>query len=75
MHDLIIHRLPFGGIAFEPVSDAGVDWLWSFTGDDFQPGRDACMDELPAMARGYEPQNANHIFLKAISDGLTMEAA
>lgn len=75
MPDLILHRLPFGGVAFEPVTDTGREWLWGFTADDFQPGRDACMGSLPSDARGYEPQEGNHIFLKALEDNITMEPA
>lgn len=88
MPDLILHRLPFGGRAFEPVTDAGADWLAAitdgatfdvfrsniWTGSGWIPG-DACMAGLESDCVGFQPWDYGDIAGMAAHNGLTMEAA
>ena len=76
--DLILHPLAFGGVAFEPVSDAGESWLWGYSvnlgGAPFTSA-DACMAELPDSAVGFEPHDRDSVLMDATLAGLTIAAA
>jgi hypothetical protein len=77
MPALILHRMPFGGVAFEPVTDAGADWLADYASEAdnvFRTG-DACMEGLPYDAIGFEPRDAADVVESALIDRLTVGSA
>ena len=78
MPDLILHRLPFGGLAFEPMTIAGLDWLEGYCsnlgGAPYTNG-DACMTGFTDGAAGFEPHDAAQVATDAILAGITWERA
>lgn len=76
MTDFRAHRLPFGGFALEPVSEAATEFLASFEWENStfrQP--DACMAGLPKSAVGFEPFLLSEIVAELRERGLTSESA
>ena len=76
--DLILHRLSFGGVAFEPATDAGADWLWGYAENLGGPpftNEDACMAFFESDAIGFEPHDLEQVCTDAILAGIIMEAA
>lgn len=81
MPDLIIHRLPFGGVAFEPVTNAGLEWLdqyvSEFAGDGgmVYEGGHACMAGFDENTYGFKPHDARQVATGAVLAGLTVSPA
>ena len=72
MADLRAHKLPFGGFALEPLTDAGQQFLDDFAWEDsvfHHP--DACMEGLPESAVGYEPFLMPEVIAEMSERGLT----
>lgn len=79
MPDLILHRLAFGGFAFEPVTEAGMTFLEDFVAPDgglsIFTNEDACMAGFSDYAVGFEPQDFGQVYDCAAACGLTVEPA
>ena len=76
MPDFRAHRLPFGGVALEPVTEAASDFLNEYEWEDsvFRHP-DACMEGLPETAVGFEPFLIAEIVEELRERGLTSVAA
>ena len=77
MTDLILHPLPFGGVAFQPMTEAAADWLVraevAHFDRSFVVGFDACMDFAPRDSVGFEPQDAEDLIVNALESGLEVK--
>lgn len=76
MVDFLAHRLPFGGIALEPVTEAGTEFLNEYDWEDSTFRHpDACMAGLPESAVGFEPFLISEIVEELRERGLTSKGA
>ncbi len=76
MTDFLAHRLPFGGVALEPQTEAATAFLQDYEWEDsvFRHP-DACMSGLPESAVGFEPFLISEIVAEIQERGLTSAAA
>jgi hypothetical protein len=74
--DIIVYALPFGGMAFEPITLEGEDWLDGYCanmgGAPFT-NEDACMAEFSDAAAGFEPFDAGQVAMDATLAGFVWE--
>lgn len=76
MTDFLAHRLPFGGFALEPLTEAASDFLAEYEWEDSTfRNPDACMQGLPESAVGFEPFLASEIVEELRERGLTSAGA
>ncbi len=75
MADFLAYRLPFGGFALEPQTEAAEDFLNEFEWEDSTfRAPDGCMTGFSDKAVGFEPFLADEIVAQIKERGLTSQA-